>query len=54
MKEYALNSKDEIAIQEKLLQNDLLLSFSDNDHSWDSNFVKEAILGKDPETASLK
>ncbi len=52
MKEYALNSKDEIAIQEKLLQNDLLLSFSDNDHSWDSNFVKEAILGKDPEMAS--
>lgn len=54
LKQYALNSKDEIAIQEKLLQNDLLLSFSDNDHSWDSNFVKEVILGKDPEIGLIK
>jgi len=46
MKEYAINARREIEIQEKLLQNDLLLDFSTEDHSWDSNFVKETLMGK--------
>jgi len=46
MKEYAINARREIEIQEKLLQNDLLLDFSPEDHSWDSNFVKETLMGK--------
>ncbi|TDE17487.1 monovalent cation:proton antiporter-2 (CPA2) family protein [Dyadobacter psychrotolerans] len=46
MKEYAINARREIEIQEKLLQNDLLLDFSAEDHSWDSNFVKETLMGK--------
>jgi CPA2 family monovalent cation:H+ antiporter-2 len=47
MHEYALNSRREIEIQEKLLQNDLLLEFSSEDHSWDSNYVKENLFGKE-------
>lgn len=46
MVDYALNVRREIEIQEKLLQNDLLVNFSSDDHSWDSNFVKESVGGK--------
>jgi len=45
-KEYAINARREIEIQEKLLQNDLMLEFSPEDHSWDSNFLKETLMGK--------
>ncbi|REA64217.1 potassium transporter [Dyadobacter luteus] len=46
MKEYAIHARREIEMQEKLLQDDLLLDFSTGDHSWDSNFVKETLMGK--------
>jgi CPA2 family monovalent cation:H+ antiporter-2 len=44
--EHTINARREIEIQEKLLQNDQLLAFSPEDHSWDSNFVKENLFGK--------
>jgi CPA2 family monovalent cation:H+ antiporter-2 len=44
--EHTINARREIEIQEKLLQNDQLLAFDPEDHSWDSNFVKENLFGK--------
>jgi CPA2 family monovalent cation:H+ antiporter-2 len=44
--EHTISARREIEIQEKLLQNDLLLAFSPEDHSWDSEFVKENLFGK--------
>ncbi|WP_149243773.1 monovalent cation:proton antiporter-2 (CPA2) family protein [Dyadobacter sp. 32] len=52
--EHAINSRREIEIQEKLLQNDLLLEFSPEDHSWDSNFIKENLFGKGTTTPDPK
>ena len=46
-KEYAINARREIEIQERLLQNDLMLQFSPEDHSWDSNYLKETLMGKE-------
>ncbi|CAG4998546.1 Glutathione-regulated potassium-efflux system protein KefC [Dyadobacter sp. CECT 9275] len=46
-REHAINVRHEIEIQEKLLQNDLVTQFSVEDHSWDSNFLREVLFGKD-------
>ncbi len=47
MAEYVISAKREIEIQEKLLQNDLMQQFSADDHSWDSDHLREVLLGKD-------
>jgi monovalent cation:H+ antiporter-2, CPA2 family len=44
-KEYVSSARREIEVQEKLLQNDLMLQFSTDDHSWDSQFLKETLMG---------
>ena len=51
-KEHVINIRKEIEIQEKLLQNDLMLQFSPEDHSWDSNFLKETLMGTAPRKVS--
>jgi CPA2 family monovalent cation:H+ antiporter-2 len=44
-KEYVVNVRKEIELQEKLLQNDLHLNLTAADHSWDSQHVRELITG---------
>jgi CPA2 family monovalent cation:H+ antiporter-2 len=46
MKEYVINVKQEIEIQEQLLHNDLHQNLSAMDHSWDSDHMREVIGAK--------
>ena len=48
-KEHVTIARREIELQERLMQNDLMLQFSPEDHSWDSNFLKETLMGKTQE-----
>ncbi len=41
--EYILNVRQEIELQEQLLQNDLYTSLQVEDHSWDSEYMKKVI-----------
>lgn len=45
-KEYVLSVRQEIELQEKLLQNDLHMNLSAADHSWDSQHLREIITGQ--------
>jgi monovalent cation:H+ antiporter-2, CPA2 family len=41
--EYILNIRQEIEMQEQLLQNDLFSNLNSEDHSWDSQYMKEKL-----------
>ncbi len=41
--EYILTVKEEIEWQEQLLQNDLAEAFSDDDHAWDGQYMRDEI-----------
>lgn len=43
IKEYVVSVRQEIELQEKLLQNDLHTNLTATDHSWDSQHVKEVL-----------
>ncbi len=45
-KEYVLNVKQEIELQEQLLQNDLHQNLTATDHSWDSEYMREQFTKK--------
>jgi monovalent cation:H+ antiporter-2, CPA2 family len=45
-KGYIDSAREQIALQEELLQNDLRQNPSSNDHAWDSEFMREAILAR--------
>lgn len=42
--EYILTVKEEIEWQEQLLQNDLAEAFSDDDHAWDGQYMRDEIV----------
>lgn len=44
--EYVLSVKEEIELQEQLLQNDLLANLATDDHAWDSELLKKGGVGK--------
>jgi monovalent cation:H+ antiporter-2, CPA2 family len=46
IKEYVLSVRQEIELQEKLLQNDLHTNLTAADHSWDSQHLREIITGQ--------
>jgi monovalent cation:H+ antiporter-2, CPA2 family len=43
IKQYIKNVKEQIALQEELLNNDLVSTPNSNDHAWDSQHMREAI-----------
>jgi len=45
MKGYILSVREEIAMQEELLQNDIHQNITATDHSWDSEFLRESLTG---------
>lgn len=49
-REYVLSVKEEIELQEQLLQNDLLANLTTDDHAWDSELLKKG--GVAPPTAT--
>ena len=46
MKQYIKNVKEQIALQEELLNNDLVSTPNSNDHAWDSQHMRESINRK--------
>jgi CPA2 family monovalent cation:H+ antiporter-2 len=46
MKDYIINVREQIEQQEKLLQDELHLNLSGDDHSWDSEPIRSAVAGK--------
>jgi len=46
MKDYILNVREQIEQQEKMLQDELYLNLSIDDHSWDSEPLRQAVTGK--------
>jgi CPA2 family monovalent cation:H+ antiporter-2 len=46
LQQYVFSAKQQIEMQEKLLQEDLFQNLTDHDHSWDSEFMRETINKK--------
>lgn len=49
-REYVLSVKEEIELQEQLLQNDLLANLTTDDHAWDSELLRKVDVASPPTT----